>query len=112
MNEMGWFVIGEYIGFREEPWATDPSKFNRQIGIKVGEYDKGFGEMATDVVRVDVFDQPALDFIRSNGEKLKGKQVKVCVVPNARPGKKGPWLSVAMPRGALPQLVSPVTKAA
>lgn len=112
MDMRGTFIIGEFMGYEEEPWATDATKVNRRIGIKTGEYDKGFGETETRIERIDLINDQQVEFCKGAADKLKGKEVICEVVMKARDGKRGAWLSVFMPAKALPRVVPANVKAA
>ncbi len=94
----GVFVIGEFLGYKEVPWTSDPRKFNRRIGICTGEGEDQFGQVAKFTTVVDI-QQEDVGFIRSIEKDLIGKIVVVPVVYRARKGgKDGAFLSCFMPK--------------
>lgn len=54
MSKQGTFVIGKLKGYLEEPWKTDPTKFNRYIGVVVGTKNGGFNEGQEFIQKINV----------------------------------------------------------
>jgi len=106
MLKHGTFVIGEFVGFESEPWASDATKFNNRIGVKTGSYPAGFGETKDEIISIDIFDDETIRWVIAQQDKLKGKDVICNVIHRAKGGRSGAWLSRFMPRGQLPQLLS------
>ena len=112
MDLNGTYVIGEFVGYEQQPWQSDASKVNHRIGIKTGEYDRGFGQMESDIVRLDLITPEQIEFFQGSQEKMRGKHVIVPVVVRARDGKRGAWLSQFVPKGHVARLVPAQLKAA
>ena len=103
----GEFVIGKLLGYSESPWANDPTKFNRRVGIQTGSYQDQFGVQHPNVVSVDVqFDDvPA---VASQCQNLNGSYVMVPVITSARKGgRDGAFLGRFMPKKSQ---IMPVTE--
>ncbi|MES9961692.1 MAG: DNA-binding protein [Sedimenticola sp.] len=94
----GFYLQGEMKGYIEKPWANDPTKFNRQVGIVTRVYDDQWGQKQENVQSVDIPYELA-DQVKQIANDLIGKTVVLPVVPSARKGgRDGAWLSVFMPK--------------
>lgn len=111
MLELGNYVIGICRDFRVEPWAKDPTKFNRVL-IIARPYSDQYGNEQTDVTRIDI-NQEDVQSIQSQVAALREKPVVCPIVYSARTGgKNGAWLSARLPREAKLQLLDSVVKQA
>lgn len=95
----GEYIAGTMLGYSEKPWANDPTKFNRSIGVCTGEYKDQWGQSHVNTVSVDVqYDD--VERVKALAESLKGKEVIFPYVPAARKGgKDGVWLCRFIPKG-------------
>lgn len=100
----GMYVAGKCEGFESTPWRNDPNKYNHRIGIS-REFTGQFGAVEK---KIEVIDVPQ-DFVskfQAQAQQLKGQQVIIRVVAQARAGgRNGAFLSLFAPADSdlLPQ---------
>lgn len=105
-TQAGQYVIGQVLGYKEEPWKNESSGrsgMNRQLAVVTNEYVDQWQEKKKTVQIVDV-PQDIATSVAVEAEKLKGKTVMVRVVFRAnKGGRDGAWLSCFMPKDSVIQ---------
>lgn len=101
----GFYIQGVCKGYKNEPWSSDASKVNHYIGVGFLR-DDDFGDMKEDTKRLSLYsDAEEVKRLGTQAKNAKGKLVKVPVIPIAKDGKKGAWLSYVVPKGADIQVI-------
>ena len=105
----GFQVVGVMHGFVSEPWTNDHTKFNHKIILSNPFLDSN-GFQQTEVMNIDVAHDD-VHRVQKLANELKGKQVILPCICNARKGgKHGAWLSRFLPKGSLIQSINGLLK--